>query len=215
LSIGAPIPGSAGDDTLCKKTGKQIPGVGIALDPMSPPFPVNLHYGLRFVQVSVLVSPVESPGAARALPLRFDFAPPATKPKKNAAPETYATYKNEKKQKALPAAGLAAIASVAKATRDEKFPACRWVFHPNEAQMKPIQTKWAQVTKECELDGLLFHNLWRTAVRNMVRAGIAEKVAMRITGHKTRAFLGLHNIITFPRRRPKWSCIESRRAQLV
>jgi len=26
------------DDTLCKKTGKQIPGVGIARDPMSPPF---------------------------------------------------------------------------------------------------------------------------------------------------------------------------------
>ena len=100
------------DDTLCRKTGKQIPGVGIARDPLSPPFHVNLCYGLRFVQVSLLVSPVESPGAARALPVRFDFAPPAVKPKKNAAPEVHAAYKEEKKQRALPVAGLAAIASV-------------------------------------------------------------------------------------------------------
>ena len=100
------------DDTLCKKTGRHIPGVGIARDPMSPPFHVNLCYGLRFVQVSVLVSPTEGPGAARALPVRFDFAPPAIKPKKNAAPEVQEAYKKEKKQRALPLAGLAAIRSL-------------------------------------------------------------------------------------------------------
>ena len=55
------------DDTLCKKTGRHIPGVGIARDPMSPAFHVNLCYGLRFVQLSLLVSPIEVPGAARAL----------------------------------------------------------------------------------------------------------------------------------------------------
>jgi hypothetical protein len=70
------------DDTLCKKTGRHIPGVGMARDPMSPPFHVNLRYGLRFVQMSVLVSSKEAPGAARALPVRFDFAPPAVKPKR-------------------------------------------------------------------------------------------------------------------------------------
>jgi hypothetical protein len=102
------------DDTLCKKTGRHIPGVGMARDPMSPPFHVNLCYGLRFVQVSVLVSPAEAPGAARALPVRFDFAPPAVKPKKNAAPEMHEAYKKEKKLRALPLAGLAAMTSVRK-----------------------------------------------------------------------------------------------------
>lgn len=100
------------DDTLCKKTGRHIPGVGMARDPMSPAFHVNLCYGLRFVQVSVLVSPAGGAGAARALPVRFDFAPPAVKPKKNAPPEIQEAYKKEKKQRALPLAGLAAITSV-------------------------------------------------------------------------------------------------------
>lgn len=100
------------DDTLCKKTGRHIPGVGMARDPLSPAFHVNLCYGLRFVQLSVLVSPAEAPGAARALPVRFDFAPPAVKPKKNAAPELHQAYKKEKQQRALPLAGLTAITSV-------------------------------------------------------------------------------------------------------
>jgi hypothetical protein len=92
--------------------GGLAPGVGIARDPMSPPFHVNLCYGLRFVQVSLLVSSTQAPGAARALPVRFDFAPPAVKPKKNAAPEMHEAYKKEKKLRALPLAGLAAITSV-------------------------------------------------------------------------------------------------------
>ena len=68
------------DDTLLLKTGTHIPGVTIARDPMSPPFHVNLRYGLRFVQASVLVYPRQG-GAARAIPVRFEYAPPAVKPK--------------------------------------------------------------------------------------------------------------------------------------
>jgi hypothetical protein len=100
------------DDTFCKKTGRRIPGVSIGRDPMSPPFRVNLCYGLRFVQVSVLVSPGQAPGAARALPVRFNFAPPAIKPQKKAAPEVHQAYQKEKKQRSLALAGVAAIHSV-------------------------------------------------------------------------------------------------------
>jgi hypothetical protein len=69
------------DDTLCKKTGRHIPGATIARDPMSLPFHVNLCRGLRFVQAVVLVRAVQFLGPARALPVRFEPAPPAIKPR--------------------------------------------------------------------------------------------------------------------------------------
>jgi hypothetical protein len=86
------------DDTLCKKTGRHIPGATYARDPLSPPFHVNLCRGLRFVQVSVLVRAKQFLGPARALPVRFEPAPPAVKPK----PQTHAskhTRKNQRDQK--------------------------------------------------------------------------------------------------------------------
>ena len=69
------------DDTMCKKSSPRIPGVSMGRDPMSPPFHVNLCYGVRFVQASILVTSKEESGPARALPVRFEFAPPAKKPR--------------------------------------------------------------------------------------------------------------------------------------
>lgn len=100
------------DDTILRKTGRHIPGVKILRDPMSPPFHVNLCYGLRFVQLSVLVSSLQTPGPARALPVRFDFAPPAIKPKKKAPEDLWQQYREEKKTRTLSVAGLNAIISL-------------------------------------------------------------------------------------------------------
>src|SRR5437016_5105235 len=41
------------DDTKLRKTGRKIPGAGWQRDPLSPPFHVNLLYGLRFLQASL------------------------------------------------------------------------------------------------------------------------------------------------------------------
>jgi len=53
--------------------------------------------------------------------------------------------------------------------------------------------KWRR--SELTYAGLIFHDLRRCAVRGLIRAGVAQKTAMTITGHKTIAVFQRYHIV--------------------
>jgi hypothetical protein len=85
------------DDTLVRKTGRKIPGVTYARDPLSPPFQVNLVLGQRFVQTALLLQPGGPTHPWRALPVSFSHAPTPKIPK-HASAEEQAALKEVRKQ---------------------------------------------------------------------------------------------------------------------
>lgn len=92
--------------------------------------------------------------------------------------------------------------SVQRTQRDELWPESPWVFSRHGKPIKTFQKAWDTATKAAGLwdkdrkrPTKIFHDLRRTGVRNLIRAGVPQKVCMAISGHKTPSIFERYNII--------------------
>ncbi len=80
----------------------------------------------------------------------------------------------------------------------KRFPHCPLIFHRRGKAVGDFRKIWK---KACEavglvggLKGYIPYDCRRTAVRNLIRSGVEESTAMKISGHRTRSMIDRYNI---------------------
>lgn len=104
---------------------------------------------------------------------------------KNAKPKTIPIYGD-----------MAAALEMQIAWVRENWPRCPWLFvWRGQRLLSLTQQAWRTATKAAVVPGLIFHDLRRSAIRNMEHAGIPRSVAMAISGHKREDVYRRYDIV--------------------
>jgi integrase len=101
------------------------------------------------------------------------------------------------------------VAAAADKFKDKKIRAYVFPYLPGRGACRArvgerrtgFGSAWATATKAAGVPGLLFHDLRRSAVRNMIRAGVSQSVAQTISGHRSANVFSRYNVTSADDRR--------------
>ena len=79
--------------------------------------------------------------------------------------------------------------------REKRLPDCAFVFHRKGKPVKSFRRAFKSACKKIGLAGMVPHEMRRSCVPNLRRAGNDEHDCMEISGHKTRAVFDRYDII--------------------
>ena len=87
------------------------------------------------------------------------------------------------------------IAEALARRRARRDPGSPLVFHRDGIPIRRWRTAWRTACQAAGVPTRFLHDCRRTAARNLIRANVPERVAMLLTGHKSRAIFDRYNII--------------------
>lgn len=105
------------------------------------------------------------------------------------------TRKNEKTKhlRTLPLVGE--LREVIEKRVQKRRPDCPFVFHRDGNTIKSFRKAWQTACEKAGLNGVVPHDMRRSAIRNFRKAGIGESDGMKISGHRTNSVYKRYDII--------------------
>jgi len=119
------------------------------------------------------------------------------------------TKNGEPRQVIMPGELYETLAAWQRETKRD-YPLCRWVCHRRGVQIGSIHKIWQSVCVQLGLatgervkkdghfrnyQGLIVHDLRRSGLRNLIRAGVDRDTAKAISGHKSDDVFSRYNIV--------------------
>ena len=89
----------------------------------------------------------------------------------------------------------APLRAVLERRRRRRQPGDPRVFRRDGVPVRVWRTALRDACRQAHVPHRMLHDCRRTAARNLIRAGVPERIAMLLTGHKTRAVFDRYNIV--------------------